>query len=167
VIPPVPPVDPVIESAAETAESEDTSNTLTDPIEKPAAKETPANHSIDTHESNELIKEITIASPESTHPASGILSEQDEVIEDTKTSKINEKDERDLTPSPTHEKPPSSPTSTILGNHTNGTVAIPSQTVEGADSEVCVGDTTWEERTWKELVKLKEDMFWARVGGLR
>lgn len=33
--------------------------------------------------------------------------------------------------------------------------------------EVYIGDATWEERTWKELVRLKEDMFWARVGGLR
>ncbi|KAG6377585.1 hypothetical protein JVT61DRAFT_15403 [Boletus reticuloceps] len=28
-------------------------------------------------------------------------------------------------------------------------------------------DATWEERTWKELVRLKEDMFWARIGGIR
>lgn len=30
-----------------------------------------------------------------------------------------------------------------------------------------VGDASWEERTWKEIVRLREDMFWARVGGLR
>ncbi|KAJ3782323.1 hypothetical protein GGU10DRAFT_275813 [Lentinula aff. detonsa] len=29
-----------------------------------------------------------------------------------------------------------------------------------------VGDTTWEERTWREIVRLKEVMFWARVGGM-
>ncbi|KAH7912379.1 proline-rich protein [Hygrophoropsis aurantiaca] len=28
-------------------------------------------------------------------------------------------------------------------------------------------DATWEERTWKEVVRLKEEMFWARVGGVR
>ncbi|KAF8887580.1 hypothetical protein BD779DRAFT_1672710 [Infundibulicybe gibba] len=27
-----------------------------------------------------------------------------------------------------------------------------------------VGDAAWEERTWKEVVRLKEEMFWARVG---
>lgn len=179
VIPPAPPVDPAIESTAETADTKNTFNTLTDPIEKAAAEEAPVNHPINTHESNELSTEITVASPESIHPVSCNLSEQEnEVIEDTKTSKIYGKDagtERGSTPSPTHEKhseAPSSPMSTILGNHTNGTagdstVAVPSQTDEGADSEVYVGDTTWEERTWKELVKLKEDMFWARVGGLR
>ncbi|TFK46817.1 hypothetical protein OE88DRAFT_1739156 [Heliocybe sulcata] len=30
-----------------------------------------------------------------------------------------------------------------------------------------IGDATWEERTWKEIVRLKEDMFWARIGCLR
>ena len=30
-----------------------------------------------------------------------------------------------------------------------------------------VGDGTWEEKTWKELVRLREDMFWARVGRVR
>ncbi|KAJ3993707.1 hypothetical protein F5050DRAFT_1577092 [Lentinula boryana] len=29
-----------------------------------------------------------------------------------------------------------------------------------------VGDATWEERTWREIVRLKEIMFWARVGGM-
>lgn len=34
-------------------------------------------------------------------------------------------------------------------------------------NEAFVGDTTWEERTWKELVRLREEMFWARIGALR
>ena len=38
---------------------------------------------------------------------------------------------------------------------------------EREPQEVYVGDATWEERTWKELVRLREDMFWARIGGLR
>ncbi|KAJ7060962.1 proline-rich protein [Mycena amicta] len=38
---------------------------------------------------------------------------------------------------------------------------------EDGDGEVYVGDVTWEERTWKELVRLREDMFWARIGGVR
>lgn len=32
---------------------------------------------------------------------------------------------------------------------------------------IYVSDATWEERTWKEVVKLREDMFWARLGGRR
>ncbi|KAG6836404.1 hypothetical protein H0H93_008261 [Arthromyces matolae] len=32
------------------------------------------------------------------------------------------------------------------------------------DDSSYVGDATWEERTWKELVRLREEMFWARLG---
>jgi len=32
------------------------------------------------------------------------------------------------------------------------------------DGTPYVGDTTWEERTWKELTRLREDAFWARAG---
>ncbi|KAJ7099980.1 proline-rich protein [Mycena belliarum] len=35
------------------------------------------------------------------------------------------------------------------------------------EHEAYVGEVTWEERTWKELVRLREDMFWARIGGVR
>lgn len=35
------------------------------------------------------------------------------------------------------------------------------------DGGVYVGDATWEDRTWKELVRLREEMFWARIGGIR
>jgi len=30
-----------------------------------------------------------------------------------------------------------------------------------------VGETTWEEKIWKELTKLREEMFLARVGAVR
>lgn len=32
------------------------------------------------------------------------------------------------------------------------------------DGTPYVGDGTWEERTWKEITRLREDAFWARVG---
>jgi hypothetical protein len=35
------------------------------------------------------------------------------------------------------------------------------------DGTPYVGDGTWEERTWKELTRLREDMFWARMGGVQ
>ena len=41
------------------------------------------------------------------------------------------------------------------------------ETKPDEDKEVYVGDATWEERTWKEIIRLKEEMFWARLGGLR
>jgi len=38
---------------------------------------------------------------------------------------------------------------------------------EEKDRARFVGDSTWEEKTWKEVVRLREDMFWARIGGIR
>ncbi|KAM5530282.1 hypothetical protein V8D89_014711 [Ganoderma adspersum] len=42
--------------------------------------------------------------------------------------------------------------------------------VSVAESETAnglyVGDATWEERTYKELVRLREEMFWARIGAV-
>ncbi|KLO14382.1 hypothetical protein SCHPADRAFT_914901 [Schizopora paradoxa] len=38
---------------------------------------------------------------------------------------------------------------------------------EDGDVNQYVGDATWEERTWKEITRLREDMFWARIGGVR
>ncbi|EIW55088.1 uncharacterized protein TRAVEDRAFT_30970 [Trametes versicolor FP-101664 SS1] len=37
---------------------------------------------------------------------------------------------------------------------------------EKEDEGQYVGDATWEERTYKELVRLREEMFWARVGAV-
>lgn len=37
---------------------------------------------------------------------------------------------------------------------------------EKEDEGLYVGDATWEERTYKELVRLREEMFWARVGAV-
>jgi hypothetical protein len=69
----------------------------------------------------------------------------------------------DITKSP----PAVQPTPTVREEN-NGVVgeSLDSKNA-GEDGEVYVGDATWEERTWKEVVKLREDMFWARVGGLR
>ncbi|KAL0068144.1 hypothetical protein AAF712_004804 [Marasmius tenuissimus] len=42
---------------------------------------------------------------------------------------------------------------------------IDTQKEKEKDMTMYVGDATWEERTWKEIVRLKEVMFWARIGG--
>lgn len=35
------------------------------------------------------------------------------------------------------------------------------------DDRVVVTDRSWEDRAWKELTRLKLEMFWARVGGIQ
>ncbi|KAI0676389.1 hypothetical protein C8Q78DRAFT_960715 [Trametes maxima] len=37
---------------------------------------------------------------------------------------------------------------------------------EKEDQGQYVGDATWEERTYKKLVRLREEMFWARIGAV-
>lgn len=52
---------------------------------------------------------------------------------------------------------------------------VPSKQVDGdadakvveEDDRVVVTDRTWEDRAWKELTRLKLEMFWARVGGIQ
>lgn len=64
--------------------------------------------------------------------------------------------------------------SSVQAGVPNGVVKVEEPTAviadgEGKDkgTETYVGEATWEERTWKELVRLKEDMFLARIGALR
>lgn len=38
---------------------------------------------------------------------------------------------------------------------------------DAEDPAVYVGIPSWEGRTCKELTRLREDMFWARIGGVR
>jgi hypothetical protein len=66
-----------------------------------------------------------------------------------------------LTQSPTHIDGEEEPQSAISPQ----SAKTPDN--EAHDGEVYVGAVTWEERAWKELARLREDMFWARVGGVR
>ena len=56
-------------------------------------------------------------------------------------------------------------------HHVNGVVEdeeeVDSKAHETEDEGQYVSDGSWEEKTWKELVRLREDMFWARLGGFR
>lgn len=48
--------------------------------------------------------------------------------------------------------------------HSHGKFDKPEEPGFAPDGTPYVGDGTWEERTWKELTRLREDAFWARVG---
>lgn len=43
----------------------------------------------------------------------------------------------------------------------------PGTKLTSTDAQIFASDATWEERTWKEVARLREEMFWARVGSLR
>ncbi|KAI0274104.1 hypothetical protein BGY98DRAFT_996555 [Russula aff. rugulosa BPL654] len=51
-----------------------------------------------------------------------------------------------------------------MGRLDTGKFSATAEPVYAMDGTPYVGDATWEERTWKELTRLREDMFWARLG---
>lgn len=61
-------------------------------------------------------------------------------------------------PTSTHSVSPEKST------HPLGKFDKPEEPGFAPDGTPYVGDGTWEERTWKELTRLREDAFWARVG---
>ena len=72
-------------------------------------------------------------------------------------------------PPPRHPRPPvRSPerrvVSESMGKLDTGKSPATAEPVYALDGTPYVGDATWEERTWKELTRLREDMFWARLG---
>ncbi|KAF8270420.1 hypothetical protein EI94DRAFT_1722624 [Lactarius quietus] len=71
-------------------------------------------------------------------------------------------------PPPRHPGPvrPASTQSVSLEKsaHSPGKFDKPEEPGFAPDGTPYVGDGTWEERTWKELTRLREDAFWARVG---
>jgi len=46
----------------------------------------------------------------------------------------------------------------------DGESSSPSSETPADNDRDIVGDATWEDRTWKEIVQLREQLFWARVG---
>ncbi|TFY65755.1 hypothetical protein EVG20_g5329 [Dentipellis fragilis] len=72
-----------------------------------------------------------------------------------------------LPPRRSLEKTTSTRSSLESKKQLNGDGTVSEVSNVGPDGEIYVGDATWEERAWKELVRLREEMFWARVGGVR
>ena len=78
-------------------------------------------------------------------------------------------------PPPRHPRPPVRSTEgRVLSDSTpsmskldTGKSPAMAEAVYAQDGTPYVGDATWEERTWKELTRLREDMFWARLGSAR
>jgi hypothetical protein len=75
-------------------------------------------------------------------------------------------------PPPRHPHPPARSTerrvlsdlTSSMGKLDTGKSPATAEPVYALDGMPYVGDATWEERTWKELTRLREDMFWARLG---
>ena len=61
--------------------------------------------------------------------------------------------------------PPAYAAGTVNGDKTEKDRASVADETDNANG-LYVGDATWEERTYKELVRLREEMFWARIGAV-
>ncbi|OJA11396.1 hypothetical protein AZE42_03960 [Rhizopogon vesiculosus] len=74
-------------------------------------------------------------------------------------------DSQSTTVDPTHSTPEAGHSSEDSSTHEKSIDT--SSTKHSSDGEGYIGDATWEDHTWKEIVRLKEEMFWARVEGMR
>ena len=65
-------------------------------------------------------------------------------------------------PPPRRMVPPAPATN---GNGVNGTHTPP--LLPPRSGSMTESGPSWEERTWKELTRLRENMFWARMGAVK
>ena len=70
-------------------------------------------------------------------------------------------------PPPRHPRPVRRALSENLEKRAENKLELEERPESAPDGTPYVGDGTWEERTWKELTRLREDMFWARMGGVQ
>lgn len=181
IVPPVVPVAPTTTTkdyvsilpgamlAAETVKTEETREETIDD-EAPMHAEEPDSTGDEFKPQEEVILTQAVATSNLSGPLAKDVfvdaSESVEVPEDLKT--IAEDDEENGRESATAIDKPKINGRDFAVNGTeliNGLAEEPYQNED--DKEAYVGDATWEERTWKELVRLREDMVWARIGGLR
>lgn len=102
----------------------------------------------------------------STHPALSSAMETSDVVEGSRPRQPSVSASSVYSPSvyTTHSGIPGGQEENVEGRQ------IPGETVANKDTKglrFYVGRGTWEERAWLELVRIRESMFWARLGGVR
>ncbi|OAX41614.1 hypothetical protein K503DRAFT_863692 [Rhizopogon vinicolor AM-OR11-026] len=98
-------------------------------------------------------------------PDAGLNRDSKRVSMDSPTHAPTES--QSITVDPTHSIPEAGRLSEDSSTHEKSIDTSSTKHSSTTDGEGYVGDATWEDRTWKEIVRLKEEMFWARVGGVR
>ncbi|CAE6517119.1 unnamed protein product [Rhizoctonia solani] len=121
-------------------------------------------------EHTEEAKEPEVKDPEESKPS----EEEKPVAESQVAESVSEKSSyTDGAPSVKESAPPVTTLVTSATTDSVSHVASIPHTTEGDGTESkrstevdgqFVGDHSWEERAYKQIVKLREDMFWARVG---
>lgn len=135
------------------------------PVEEPKRSETPAPITEDVSKPDESRTGV----PESldvvpVDPVSKLV----EAVPEPEKPVNTEKSEQVEHPSQTEESvPPVDLDQATAEEESSEVITVNGIAISVVNDQDLVGDSSWEERTWKELVKLREDMFWARIGGLR
>ncbi|KAG6335128.1 hypothetical protein ID866_3968 [Astraeus odoratus] len=108
--------------------------------------------------------------PEPAVPLSGRAASSEEIVPVEPTPTIQN---MISAPSIAHDPTPATSTESAGRSSTeteSSTRALNSRSPKSpsiTDGEGFASEATWEERTWKELVRLRGEMFWARVGCVR
>ena len=149
--------EPIL-AGQKTPEIKDSETVLSESIESlPAVTEadsaTLQDHRSETAPSIDALKEEVRETPEDTA----------EPVQSSKEGSLRSLEDVSLVNASAHEE------ETQVVNLTPETASEVATSEDATEDEpgVYVGNSSWEERTWKELVKLREEMFWARIGGVR
>lgn len=142
--------DAAIENPAEGADTTTTPNSADAELERPSG--------LEKEKEKEKMKMAEAAIEENEKPAAT-----------PPVTTATDKARQPPLPPPRHPHPPvRSPERRVLsesmGKLDTGKSPATAEPVYALDGTPYVGDATWEERTWKELTRLREDMFWARLG---
>jgi hypothetical protein len=151
-------------------------------VEAVAVAEPESNNKSETEEKEQLRLQLQPGEDDSAGPADveganlEQMSSPQSASDDTELERIKQAAEekaankaRHPPPPPPRHPGPVRPVSTQCvsqekSTHSHGKFDKPEEPGFAPDGTPYVGDGTWEERTWKELTRLREDAFWARVG---
>ncbi|KAH7925454.1 hypothetical protein BV22DRAFT_1064951 [Leucogyrophana mollusca] len=112
------------------------------------------------------------SSPEIKTITNGKDKADDTPVEPSATSTADRPSTESHIPSESPARPSDDSTRPVppsIDSNPRGSTSASSKRSSSSEGEAdgFASDATWEERTWKEVVRLKEAMFWARVGGVR
>lgn len=175
---PVPPPIPRRAVGRSLAQGGSRPATPTSP-KKPDTEET-KEEKVDSEEKPEGLEEVKEVKPEAVAVETSQVEEKADVVSNAEESEgddefkdatevISPGDDRAPTPTPTSPRvkaPASNADSASIISDRSASSQLIDKNKGGVDPGLYISSRTWEERTWKELVRLREEMWWARVGGV-
>ncbi|KAI0642744.1 hypothetical protein C8Q79DRAFT_1076005 [Trametes meyenii] len=165
---PVPETAQPTEQKADEAAPTDAPATATASASEPSPEPTPASSDAAAHveDSAPITEEpesvVTVESSETPADAAAPAPDAEGEQKTGQEEAGSEADEKQEAPAVNGDAPVVVP---VVDTHTDSDTKK-TEEAEKEDQGQYVGDATWEERTYKELVRLREEMFWARIGAV-